>query len=268
MANIQNLKVIQDESGAFLGGALTDIDLAYTIGTKDYPKEVTGVYIKILGTAVTEYSYPAQGTRFVTKLINPSNGQFAYLDEEVGKVEILLVTLCEQEGSENLPSQKVNVTNECSDPVHVSDCDKQEYLDALTAIKDAVNEVELTAETINLNSEQINLSVDQVEEKLDTIIGLSTPILMQNKSYKLEANQSITFEYESIFAWVAGVYNGTANYTEGGDLIGDYIQGESFGNGDQVNKILNLNEVTINSLADGDVRISVLQVPNYQPIIS
>ena len=71
-----------------------------------------------------------------------------------------------------------------------------------------------------------------------------------------------------MYQWVAGVYNGTATYQEGTQVIGTYEQGDSFGNGDSMNRILNLTEITINSLADGDVRISVMQSPNYNPIIS
>lgn len=266
MANIQNLKVIQDESGAFLGGVITPIDLAYVVDGNDTPKEVTGVYIKIVGTTVTEYQNPIQGTKFVTKVINPSNGRFSYLDEEVGKVEILLVYCCETDTDG--PIQRVEITNTCEEPVHVSDCDKEEYLEVLERIYEAVDELELKVENINLNAETINLNTDEVEEKLDLLIGLSTPILIENKSYKITDSQTITFAVGSVFSYAVGIFGGSANYTEGGSLIGDYTQGESFGNGDRNNLILNSNSIVINALAGGDVRISVLQIPTYSPIIS
>ena len=106
-----------------------------------------------------------------------------------------------------------------------------------------------------------------ITDKLDLLIGLSTPIVVENKSYQILAGQSITFEANKIFAYGAGVFNGSANYTEGGSTIGNYSQGESFGNGDRNNLVFNINPVTINALANGDVRISVLQLPNYSPII-
>ena len=143
-----------------------------------------------------------------------------------------------------------------------------DYTGLLTSIYEAVDDLELTTENIRIEAGQINLNTDEVEEKLDLLIDLSTPVAMQNKSYKLGANQTITFEKDSVYGWVAGVYAGTASYVEGGATIGDYTQGESFGNGDQVNKVLNYSPITINSLADGDVRISVLQTINYSPLIS
>lgn len=109
---------------------------------------------------------------------------------------------------------------------------------------------------------------EPIVNKLDELITSQAQPVIQNKSYILGPNQSITFEYESVYQWVAGVYNGTATYQEGTQVIGTYEQGDSFGNGDSMNRILNLTEITINSLADGDIRISVMQSPNYNPIIS
>jgi len=170
MANIQNLKVIQDESGAFLGGAITPIDLAYVLDGNDAPKKVTGVYIKIVGTIVTEYANPVKGGKFVTKIINPSNNKFAYLDESPGNVDVLLISNCDI--CTNVPTQSVIIANTCADPVHVSDCDKQEYLDAMDKIYQAVDGLEITAENINLNTEQININTDEVEGLLKDIKDL------------------------------------------------------------------------------------------------
>lgn len=156
----------------------------------------------------------------------------------------------------------------CDAPSFSKDCDRQELIDKLQNILEAVDGLELTTENIRIEAGQINLNTDEVEEKLDVLIELHTPPVIQNKSYKLSPNQSITFEYESVYEWQAGVFNGEASFIEGDIEIGTYTQGESFGNGDSMNRILNLTEITIKSLTDGDVRISVMQSPDYNPIIT
>jgi hypothetical protein len=110
--------------------------------------------------------------------------------------------------------------------------------------------------------------VDPIVDKLDELVVLQTPDIVENKSYQILAGQTITFSANKVYQWVAGVYNGQATYTEGGSSIGTYEQGDSFGNGDQTNKIKNINAVVISALTNGDVRISVMQEQGYNATIS
>jgi chromosome segregation ATPase len=146
-------------------------------------------------------------------------------------------------------------------------CNVDEFATAINTGADYSSIINKLDEVV-VATNKVDENTNEIESKLDILVGLSTPILIENKSYKITAGQTITFEAGKVFAYGAGVFNGSANYTEGGSLIGDYTQGESFGNGDKNNLIPNINPIIINALANGDIRISVLQVPSYSPIIS
>ena len=111
-----------------------------------------------------------------------------------------------------------------------------------------------------------NTLADQVTAPANAVKG-SCVAGIENKSYQILANKTITFAAGSIYRWEAGVYNGESSYTEGGSSVGPYKIGEGFGNGDFNNIILNINPVSITTNSLGDVRISVLQVPGYTPTI-
>jgi hypothetical protein len=165
------------------------------------------------------------------------------------------------------PAEADTTGKSCETPMNVKDCDRQALIDLLTQIYESVDDLELNTENINLNAEQINLNTDEVEQLLEDIKIILTPIPVENKTYQITLGQTINFNSDSLFGWSAGVYNGTASYEEGAGLTGPYNVGDSFGNGDSTNRIKNLNPITIITDTNGDVRISVLQVPGYNPTI-
>jgi hypothetical protein len=255
MANNQNLTLLSTD-GTYVGGVVTPIDLTGAV--------LSRIYYLDNGTSVVTSIAIFSGAKLGTKIV--AGGVTYIVSELYGDVSVLVIPDCD--ACTEVPTDPVTIVSSCDNPVHVSDCDKEEYLEVLERIYEAVDELELKVENINLNAETINLNTDQIEEKLDLLIGLSTPILVENKSYKITDGQTITFAVGSVFSYAVGIFGGSANYTEGGSIIGDYTQGESFGNGDRNNLVLNSNSIVINALAGGDVRISVLQVPSYSPLIS
>jgi hypothetical protein len=155
-----------------------------------------------------------------------------------------------------------STTDETLTTFQVKDCDGNDVGDEVSVHQTVVLNKVITS---ICNTADI---VDPIVDKLDELVVLQTPDIVENKSYQILAGQTITFSTNKVYQWVAGVYNGQATYTEGGSSIGTYEQGDSFGNGDQTNKIKNINAVVISALTNGDVRISVMQEQGYNPTIS
>jgi hypothetical protein len=143
----------------------------------------------------------------------------------------------------------------------------QEIKNVLVEIDTNTDDLELKIDNLTIEAGEINLNTDEVEQLLEDIKIILTPIPVENKTYQITLGQTINFNSDSLFGWSAGVYNGTASYEEGAGLTGPYNVGDSFGNGDSTNRIKNLNPITIITDTNGDVRISVLQVPGYNPTI-
>jgi hypothetical protein len=115
MPNIQTLKVLQDFSGAYIGGSSIAIDLEAVIAE--------GTYLVNSGASIQEYSYPKAGSKFGTKLTNLSN-QVAYLNEGYGVVANLIAadSTCAACDAAT-PSQPVEIISSCAKPVFVQLCD-------------------------------------------------------------------------------------------------------------------------------------------------
>jgi hypothetical protein len=115
MPNIQTLSVLQNFSGAYLGGAPTSIDLSGAVAES--------VYVVDNGSSIVEYSYPKSGSKFSTKLTNLSL-QVAYVKEPFGDVSLLLdASTCAACDTSTSPSQSVTIVSSCAAPVFVQLCD-------------------------------------------------------------------------------------------------------------------------------------------------
>lgn len=107
MANIQNIKILFNNVGAFLNGALTNVDLSYLSSGVELNKKLSTKYILITGSTYQLFDYPAPGTLLVTLITNPLTNEtwisplmpfeiFNLFNAEicscVGKVELLFST--------------------------------------------------------------------------------------------------------------------------------------------------------------------------------
>lgn len=124
MSNIQNLLVIQGEDGVFLSkqGVPTDFDLSALNGTIEVPKQVSGVYIKIVSNTVVEKPTSSGGAIFATKVTNPVTNAVAYIKNSVGEVTPLLASDCAACSEDSKPSQAVEIQSSCAKPVYVEIC--------------------------------------------------------------------------------------------------------------------------------------------------
>jgi hypothetical protein len=122
MANIQNLFIIKAEDGSIVN-SLQPYDLSAIVDGVEVPKIVTGTYIVENSGVYTEYSYPAKGSKYATKVTNPSNDLTAYLDEKTGEVSDLLASSCAACDTSTNPSQPVEIISSCASPVFVKMCD-------------------------------------------------------------------------------------------------------------------------------------------------
>lgn len=123
MANIQSLYIIKAEDGTVVN-AESDYDLSVEVDGKEFPKEVAAAYILDNGDGTfSEYNYNANGSKYVTKVTNPTSGQFAYLDEMSGEVSDLLTNpSCGACSNESKPVTPVEVETSCEKPLFVKVC--------------------------------------------------------------------------------------------------------------------------------------------------
>ncbi len=165
MGNIQNLRVLVDESGAYLGGVLRPYDLTVDINGAETSKTVAGKYVTDNGNSITEHNRNVAGSIFVTKVTNPLTFASAYLLEAVGTVQGYIVN-----DSPECVQATYLLGENCSTPMHTQDCERDALIAKIEEVKTAVEGIEVNVGEVVLNSDSINLINDGVEQRLDTLI--------------------------------------------------------------------------------------------------
>ncbi len=165
MGNIQNLRVLVDESGAYLGGVLRPFDLTVAINGNEVAKTITGKYVIDNGDSITEHNTNVSGSIFVTKVYNPLTFASAYLLEAVGTVQALIIN----DSAECVQATYLLGEN-CDTPVHSKDCERDALIAKIDDVKTAVEGININVGEVVLNSDSINLINDGVEQRLDVLI--------------------------------------------------------------------------------------------------
>ena len=170
MPNIHNLTVVYDSTSSSTGSIPIDLNC----GTPEVNKSITsGIYDLDFTPPKKVSNLIGLNTVFLTK-IEGCDGSFVLVEETVGDVSDLIISLCGV--CQEINSTKPILGEDCETPVHSKDCDRealitmlQTQLDELIKIYGAVDGLELTTENIRIEAGQINLSTDEVEALLTQI---------------------------------------------------------------------------------------------------
>ncbi len=223
MSNIQNLRVLVDESGAYLGGVLLPYDLTVYINGTETAKVITGKYVTDNGTSITEHNTNVPGSIFVTKVTNPLTFASAYLLESVGAVYGFII---------NYSPECVQATyllgENCTTPVHTKDCERGDLVAKIDEVKTAIEGIEFNIGAVNIAAESINLINDGVEQRLDTLIARPIYQLVYGKPIEV------------------CVQNGTARQTM---LVRDVIYYETIGDSETTSKQYSTDGVSWTTVA-------------------
>jgi hypothetical protein len=159
MSNIHNVHIIVSEDGTLENGTLHPYDFSCNDGTSDIQKTVTGVYITISGTTVTEHPTNVAGSEYVTKVNNPCNGSSAYLRESPTTMSLLTGARCID--CRDIQTNPMAGDN-CTTPMHTQDCDRASLLAKIQDVITAISNQQINVGDVTIDNTQVVARLDAI----------------------------------------------------------------------------------------------------------
>lgn len=159
MPNIHQVHVIRGEDLTFHNGSLQPYDFSCVLSGNEVSKIVSGVYITIDGTDITEYNFNAPDAEYVTKVINSCNNAVAYLRESPYSMILLATHDCADCRDIQTP---IMAGENCTTPMHVTDCERAALLAKIQDVISAINGITITVGDVVVSNVGVEAKLQQL----------------------------------------------------------------------------------------------------------